>query len=190
MLGRNVCGFGIGRGNQDEFIAHKRFGVNSALARWAFDESNGNLGVEQQIHNLLGVAAVHRQLNARMVFEKSSDEAGQDVLGDGCRNAQREFARELSVFGANFPLSGGRESGDFVRVAEKDSALGRESDSIRRAIEETRTQVVLQCFDLERHGRLGEGKMLGGLAKAEMFGDRAENRQAEILQLGHGEDYL
>ena len=52
-------GFGIRGGDQDEFIPHEWFGVNAAPAGWAFDEPNGNLRVEQQIHNLLCIAAVH-----------------------------------------------------------------------------------------------------------------------------------
>jgi len=68
--------------------------------------------------------------------------------------------------------------------------MGCEGDPVPRAVEKTHTQIGLQRFDLERDGGLSEKKVLGGFAKTELFGDRAENLQAEIFQLSHGEDYL
>ena len=70
----------------------------------------------------------------------------------------------------------------------------RDPNDDRRNVKRTRilrgAKIILERFDLKRNGRLGEEKMLSGFTKTELFGDRAENLQAEILQLGHGEDYL
>ena len=190
LPGRKVCGLGIGRRDQDEFIPHKGFGMDAAPASRAFDESDGNLGVEEQIYDLLCIAAVDRKLYARVLLEKRSDQTGQDILGNRCRHAERKLARELSVFRADLLLGGGGDGRDFIGVALKDCTVGGESDPVRRAIEKTYTQIVLQRLNLKRDGGLGEEKMLGGFAKTQLFGDGTENLQAEIFQLGHGEDYL
>ena len=68
--------------------------------------------------------------------------------------------------------------------------MGGKGDAVPGSVEEPSAQIVLQRFDLKRNGRLSEEKMLGGFTKTELFGDCTEYLQAEILQLGHGEDYL
>ena len=63
---------------------------------------------------------------------------------------------------------------------------GVKGDAIAGAVEETNAEVVFQRSDLERNSRLGEKKMFGGLAKIQMFGNRAKYLETEILQLRHG----
>ena len=61
-----------------------------------------------------------------------------------------------------------------------------EGDAIAGAIEKANAEIVFEGLDLKRDGGLGEEKMFRGLAKVQMFGDGAENLEAEVFQLGHG----
>jgi hypothetical protein len=56
-----------------------------------------------------------------------------------------------------------------------------------RTVEQAHSEIVFERFDLERNGGLGEEQMFGSLAEIQVFGDRAEDFEAEILQLRHGE---
>ena len=64
-----------------------------------------------------------------------------------------------------------------------------ESDAIASAIEEADAEIVFESLDLKRNGGLGEKEMFRGLTEIQMFGNRAENLEAEIFQLGHVDDY-
>src|SRR5579863_2786120 len=80
VLGREVSGIGIRRRDQYQFVAHEGLDANSAFARRAFDESDGNLAVEEKLDDLLGVAAVQRELHARMLVEEGPNQARKNVL--------------------------------------------------------------------------------------------------------------
>ena len=80
----------------------------------------------------------------------------------------------------------GNEGGDLFRVGEQDSALRSKRDAVAGAIEEADAEIVFEGFDLKCDGGLGEEKMFGGFAEVQLFGDGAEDFQAEVLELGHG----
>src|SRR5208282_5614006 len=174
------------RSDQDQLVLHEGFGVNSAVAGGALDQTDRDLSVEEKPDDLVSVAALQKELDARMLSEKCADETRQDVLRDGGGDAERKFAGELAIFGAEVPFGGGGESRDFPGVAQKNGTLGSENDTIGGAVEEAHTEIALESFDLECDGRLGKKQMLGGLAKIQMLGDGAKNLEAEVLELGHG----
>ena len=190
LLRREMLGVGIWRRDEDEFVAHEGLDVNSALAGRAFDESDGDFAIEQKFDDFFGVAAVERELHAGMLVEEGTDETRKNVLGDRGGDAESEIAGGLAVIGGQllFGFSGQRR--DLFGVAEEGRSLRGEGDAIRGAIEETNSEIVLEGLDLERDGRLGQKQMLGGFAEVEMLGYGAENFEAEILQLSHGDDYL
>jgi len=49
-----------------------------------FDEAEGNLVPEEQLNNLVGIATMQRELDARILDQESCDESRKDLLGD-CR---------------------------------------------------------------------------------------------------------
>ena len=111
-------------------------------------------------------------------------------MSDGRGNAEGEFAGELSIDRAESSFGFGCKFGDSDCITKKDRALRGEGDAVGGAVEETDAQIVLQGLDLKRDGGLGKKEVLRGFAKVQMFGDGAENFEAEIFELGHGRDYL
>ena len=175
------------RGNdQDQFVLHEGLGANAAVARRSFNESDGQLVVEKEVHDLAGVAAVQRELDARMLGEKGSEQAGEYVLGNGCGDSQGQLARDLAVLGAHFLFGLENEGRDFSGVAQQKRALRSECNAVAGAIEEADAEIVFESFDLKGDGGLGEEKMFGRFAKIQMLGDGAEDFETEVLQLSHG----
>jgi len=185
-----VCVVGIWRRDQDEFVAHEGLDVNSALAGRAFDESDGDFAVEQKFDDFFGIAAVKRKLHAGMLVEESTYQARKNVLGDRGGDAESELAGEVAFIGGQLLFGLGGQGRDLLGVAEESRSLRGERDAVGGAIEEADSEVILEGFYLESNGRLREEQMLGGFAEVEMLGYGAENFEAEILQLSHGDDYL
>ena len=65
--------------------------------------------------------------------------------------------------------------------------MAGEGDPAGGAVEQARSEIVFEGFDLQGDGGLREEEMFGGFAEAEMFGDGAEDFEAKVLEVGHGE---
>jgi len=81
-----VVGHAIGgerpRHDQDQFVLHEGFGVNAAVAGWSFDEAEGELVVEEKMHDFVGIAAVEGELDAGMLVEEGPEQARKNILRD------------------------------------------------------------------------------------------------------------
>ena len=190
LLRREMRGSGIWRRDQDEFVTHEGLDVNSALAGRAFDESDGDFAIEQKFDDFFGVAAVQRELDAGMLVEEGTDETRKNVLGDRGGDTEGEVAGELPVVGCQLLFGFGGQGRKFFGVTEESRSLRGERDAVGGTIEEAGSEIVLEGLDLEGDRRLRQEQMLGGFTEAEMLGYGAENFEAEILQLSHGDDYL
>jgi len=182
----HVIGFESGRHDQDQFILHEGFGANAAVACRSFDESDREFVVEEKMDNLAGIAAVERELDARMLFEKGSDQARENVLRDRGGDAERQLTGDFAILRTELLLGLGDDGRDFLGVDEKKGSLRSEGDAIAGAIEEANAEIVFERFDLERDGGLCEEKVFGCLAKVQMFGNRAKDFETKIFQLSHG----
>src|SRR5277367_1748931 len=128
---------------------------------------------------------MQREPYARMFGDESTDEPRENVLRNGGRSSQRKIAGEFSLVQAEI-LGGCRgEYGNFVSIAQEQCPGSSESDPVGSAVEETDTEIVFECFDLERHRGLAEKKMFCSLAKVQVFGDSAKDLQAKVFKLGH-----
>jgi hypothetical protein len=92
LVGREAVKFKIGVRDQGEFIFHKRLGVDFALPRGAFDESNRHAVTEKKLYDFLSVAAVKRKLNPRIFANERTDEPRQHILGDSGGNSQGKLS--------------------------------------------------------------------------------------------------
>jgi len=77
-------GFEIRRRNQDQLVLHEGLGADTPVSCRTFDEAEGNLVPEEQLNNLVGIATMQRELDARILDQESCDESRKDLLGD-CR---------------------------------------------------------------------------------------------------------
>lgn len=184
---REVDERGRGRDDEDKFVAHEGLDVNTALASGTFDESDGGVVIEDELDDFFGIAAAQGELDARVLVEEGSDEARENVLSDGGGNAEGEFAGEVSGGVAEVLLGLGCKRGEFGGVTKQDLALRRERNAIGGTVEKADAEIVFEGLDLECDRGLGEEEMLGSFAEVEVFGDRAEHFETEVLELRHGE---
>ena len=75
--------------DQHQFILHEGFGANAAVAGGAFDKADRKLVVEEEMDDLIGIAAVQRELHARMFGEEGSEQTRENVLSNRGRDAER-----------------------------------------------------------------------------------------------------
>jgi hypothetical protein len=123
----------------------------------------------------------------RVFVEESTDQPRQHVLCDSRGHPQGEFAGELSAFRAEFMFGLRCQCRNFPGIPQENRTRRGERDPIGGAVEQSHSKIVFERFDLERNGGLGEEQMFGGFAEIQVFSDRAEDFEAEILQLRHGE---
>jgi len=62
-----------------------------------FDEAEGNLVLEEQLNNLVGIATMQRELDARILDQESCDESRKDLLGDCRGNPCGRAFRQLAL---------------------------------------------------------------------------------------------
>jgi len=122
-----------------------------------------------------------------MLAEEGSEQTRENILRDGGGNAEGEFAGEFAIAGAKGAFGVGDDGGDFFCAIEERGALAGEGSAAGGAVEEADAKVIFEGFDLQGYGGLGEEEMLGGFAEAEVFGDGAEDFEAEVFKMGHGD---
>jgi hypothetical protein len=173
------------RHDEDQFILHERFGANAAVACWAFDKADGELVVEDEMDDLSGIAAVERELNAGMLVEEGSEQAGENILRNRGGHAEGQISGDIAILRAELLLGLGNEGGYLLGVGEQEGSLRSQGNAIAGAIEETDAEIVFEGLDLERDGGLGEEKVFCRLAEVQMLGNGAEDFEAKVFQLGH-----
>jgi len=171
--------------DQDQLVCHEGFRTHTPVACRAFDEADRNLAIKQKPHNLAGVAAMQRQLDAGMLVEKGSEQPRENVLCDRGGNSKRQFSGDLAIAGPQLSLGFRDEIGNLVGVAEQNQTLPSERDPASSAVEEPHPEIVFECFDLKRYGRLRKEEMFRGLAKVQVRRDGTKHLEAKILQLRH-----
>src|SRR6516225_3485673 len=82
MTGQLV-GFEIEWRDQNQFVFHKALHMHTPIARRAFYQSERNFVFEQKPHNLSGVAALQRDLHARVLVKEGSEQPRENILRDG-----------------------------------------------------------------------------------------------------------
>ena len=70
MVKRQTIGLKSWRRDQDQLVLHEGLGPNAAIARWSFDEADGELVIEEKLHDLAGVAAMQGELDTRVLVEE------------------------------------------------------------------------------------------------------------------------
>ena len=63
--------------------------MDTPVPRWAFDQAEGELAIEKELHDLAGVAAVKRELDAGMFIKEGSEQTREDVLRNSGRGAKK-----------------------------------------------------------------------------------------------------
>jgi len=182
----NARGFELARGDEDEFIIHKGFGVHAAFLGRTFDEAGGDFSVEEELNDLGGVAAAERELDLGMFGEKCAEELGQNVLRNGGGDTEGEFARNGSLGGAELAFRLGGDGGELVGMVQENFALGSERDFAAGAVEEADAEFVFEGLDLKSDRGLSEKELVGGFAEIEVLGNGTADLKAEVLQLRHG----
>src|SRR3974390_652717 len=128
---------------------------------------------------------MQRELNARVLFQERTKQAGKNVLRDGGGDSEREFSGNCAVGAAKFTFGLRNQCCKPAGVAEQDRPLSGQGNAPSCAIEEPHSEIAFQRFDLERNCRLSQEKMFGGSAKVQLLGDHTKYLEAEVLQLGH-----
>lgn len=111
--------FEIRRCNQDQLIFHEGFRTHAPVACRAFDETDRNFALEQKAHNLAGVAAMRRELDAGMLSEEGSEQTRENVLSNSGGNSERKLSANRAIVAANLSLGLGGEGRKLVGVSEQ-----------------------------------------------------------------------
>ena len=64
--------------------------------------------------------------------------------------------------------------------------MNGERDTVAGTVEEPGTEIIFECFDLQRNRRLREKQVLRCFAEAEMLGNCTKDLQPKIFELSHG----
>jgi hypothetical protein len=175
-----------GRGrNQDQLVLHEGLGANAAVACWSFDEPDSQLVLENKLHDLVSVAAVERELDARILVKESSQQTWEKVLRNRGRYSEGQLSRDLAILPTKFLFRLGHECGYLFSVIKQESSLRSKRDAIGGASEEANAEIFFERFDLKRDGGLSKEKVFRRFAKIEMLSNGAKNLETEVFQLCH-----
>jgi hypothetical protein len=121
-----------------------------------------------------------------VLAQEGTEDAGQEVLGDGGGGCEAEFSRDGLVEGgegeAGFVECGGGGGG----VAEEDATGFGEGDLAAMAvaggaIEEPDAGLFFEGADLLADSGLAEIESFGGFAEAELVGDLSKDGEAKVF---------
>jgi hypothetical protein len=171
--------------NQQDFVAKKRLGADVSCARRSFNESERNFLLPDRVHNVFGIAAQQRGMNAGIFRAKLAEQARQNVLRNGCGSAESEPARTVPAQGSDFLLRSRHQLTHAPRVLKQRGARSGQSRVRSGAIEELDAKIFLKSLDLKAYRGLRQIKFFGGFAKALLFRDSPKDNQAEILETCH-----
>ena len=120
-----------------------------------------------------------------MLSRELSQQAGQDILGDGCGGSKSELPGVVSAQRGDLVFSLNEERIRLPRVSQEHLASLRQSNTRSGAIEELDADVFLQRLDLETDRGLRQVQFFRSLAKAVLFRNCPEDDQAEVVQTRH-----
>jgi hypothetical protein len=167
--------------DQHDAVLEKALAKNLATGNGSFDESQIDPSFGESNDHLVCVAARHMERNPRMLFEKGTQHAGKDVLGDGHGSADAQGAGGFSAqeFEGGARLVGKR--GALARIGQQQSARCGEADAALAAIEQRGFQLLFQRPNLLAHGRLAQVQLLRGATETGFVGDGTKDLEPEIL---------
>ena len=102
-------------------------------------------------------------------------------MPDRLRRADREFAGRRPDSRRNRLASLLRHPPKLLGVRHQREPGGGQRNATSGAIEQGRSQLGFQCFDLLRNCRLSQQQFLGGDAKVQVLCDRAKDSQTEVF---------
>src|SRR5215469_13975044 len=93
--------------DENQFVLDKALRVYPASSRRTLDQSKRHLVVEQEPNNLARVAALQRNLHARILFEEDPEQTRKNVLCDCGGRTQAQFTGRLTIVSDELSLSFG-----------------------------------------------------------------------------------
>jgi hypothetical protein len=176
------------RGGRDKqnFVAQKGFRTHVSGSRRSFNESERNFLFPYGAHNMFGIAAEQRRVNAGVFRAKLAEQARQNVLRNRCGSPESEAAGMISGESSNFMLRPRHELMHAPCVLEQHRSRRRQSGMRPGAIEELNAEIFFKSLDLQAYRGLRQVKLLGSFAKALLFRNSPEDNQAEVLEIRHG----
>ena len=132
------------------------------------------LAIQDAIDNRLGVVHAERDNHVGVLPMERAEQRRQNALARPRRCTDHQVARQLValVFQTPKEITLGPE--DALGVAIGNIAGLRRLDHATRAIDQLTPQALLKRTNCQRHGGLGDAKLLGGLRKTRTIDDGNE----------------
>ena len=144
------------RDNKNHVILHERFYAEVFPPFRPFNERQLNLAREQGFEYLIGIPAARRNFHLWIGPSKSRHEGGQQVLANGLRGSQGEFARMFSKCLRHCGKGFVGECLHLLCERQQRFAARRERDMPSSAIEQRHAELIFKRLDLLRDCGLRE----------------------------------
>src|SRR5260370_42085329 len=92
-LARQAIRFESRWSNQDQLVLHEGLRTNPTVACWPFDEADSQFVLEKKVDDLVSVAAVERELEARILLQEGWEWTGDKGFRDRRRCSEIDVCR-------------------------------------------------------------------------------------------------
>ena len=167
----------VGHEDQPVFVERRRRDVGVAERP---HEPEVDALPQDELEDLLGVARLHADADARVADGEALEDRGQHVRGDRRGGAQREASRAAALVGVHDPPSVGEAVERLDGVGEEHLAGLGELHAARGAREELCVELVLQPLEACRQRRLRDVERVCGaahVARSRHLDERLELRE-------------
>ena len=167
-------------GYQHQFVVHEGFVVQGVARGFSLYHADVDTSSGDEFLYLLGVAVGQFHVDFRITSPERSEDARQEVLGDGGTRAYPDVAGRSAGIVRERVVQVGVDVEDAVRIVEHQFAVSGEGDVSPASVEQGDTQLFFQFADVFGDGRLRNEQLGGGFGETQPVGDRLEYFQSEI----------